>query len=58
MAHFETDDCRLVSAHVDAKVREKLLAVARREDRSLASLIRRALVRELELAHDEEEETT
>ncbi len=41
----------LVATHVDVDVREQLAALARREDRSLASIIRRALARELERAH-------
>ena len=40
----------LVAAHVDRVVHERLLEVARGEDRSLASLVRRALDRELERA--------
>ena len=48
------DDRKLVGAHVDAEVREKLLDLARREDRSLASVVRRALARELERGIDPE----
>jgi hypothetical protein len=36
-----------VGAHVDSLTRAELLALARREDRSLASIIRRALAAEL-----------
>ena len=43
----------LVGAQVDEEFREQLMALARKEDRSLASLIRRALARALELAEEE-----
>jgi len=54
MSQIVQDDRRLVGAHVDLEVREQLLALARREDRSLASIVRRALTRELEQAHSDE----
>ena len=41
----------LVAAHVDPAVHERLLEVARGEDRSLASVIRRSLDRELRSVH-------
>jgi hypothetical protein len=56
MSQFVQEDRKLVGAHVDREVREKLLALARREDRSLASIVRRALARELERGPDNEEE--
>ena len=43
-----------VGAHVDRLTRAELLALARREDR-LASIIRRALARELERADTHEQ---
>ena len=45
----------LVATHVDRLTREEFLTLARREDRSLASVIRRALARELEQARTNEE---
>ena len=55
MSQLVQDDRKIVGAQVDAEVREKLLALARREDRSLASVVRRALARELERDHHEED---
>ena len=55
MSQLVQDDRKLVGAHVDREVREKLLALARREDRSLASIVRRALARELERGPDDME---
>ena len=56
MAQLVQDDRRLVGARVDAQVREKLIALAVREDRSVSSIVRRALVREIERGSDEEAE--
>ena len=42
---------QVVGAHVDAGTRRELLRLAKAEDRSLASVIRRALARELERAN-------
>ena len=47
-----------VGAHVEDEIRAQLLDLAREEDRSLASVIRRALDRELERAHADDEEAT
>ena len=58
MAQIVQDDRRLVGARVDPQVREQLFALARREDRSVSSVVRRALVREIERDHDEEEAWT
>ena len=51
MAQIVQDDRRLVGARVDPQVREQLFALARREDRSVSSVVRRALVREIERDH-------
>jgi predicted transcriptional regulator len=56
MGQLVEDDRKLVGAHVDREVREQLLALARREDRSVASIVRRALSREIEREHTDEEE--
>ena len=42
-----------VGAHVDPNIRAQLLELARAEDRSLASVIRRALDRELDRGHQD-----
>ena len=55
MSQLVQDDRKLVGAHVGAEMRGQLLALAREEDRSLASIVRRALARELEHAHNETE---
>lgn len=59
MGQLVQDDhkTRLVGAQVGEELREQLMALARREDRSLASVVRRALERELERVHDEEAQT-
>ena len=46
----------LVAAHVDHDTHARLLELARGEDRSLASLVRRALDRELRNAHHDDEQ--
>ena len=46
----------LVATHVDPRIREQLVALAQREDRSVSSIIRRALDRELERTGDDEME--
>ena len=56
MGQLVEDDRKLVGAHVDREVREQLLALARREDRSVASIVRRALSREIEREHTDKEE--
>ena len=48
----------LVAAHVDRDTHAQLLELARDEDRSFASVIRRALDRELRSAHHDEQEGT
>lgn len=45
-----------VGAHVDQGIRAQLLELARDEDRSLASVIRRALDRELERVRTDHKE--
>ena len=46
----------LVGANVDEDVREQLVELARRKDRSVDSIIRRALTRELERGSENEAE--
>jgi predicted DNA-binding protein len=40
----------LVAAHLDREQRDRLAALARTEDRSIASILRRAIAAELERA--------
>lgn len=44
----------LVATHVDEVTRAELLALARREDRSVSWILRRAIDRELERGNDNE----
>jgi hypothetical protein len=54
MTQFAQEDRKtLVATQVDQVTRRELLTLAHREDRSLASVIRRALNRELKRARDE-----
>jgi len=41
----------LVAAYVDMRTHEQVVALAREEDRSVSAILRRALDRELALAH-------
>lgn len=42
-----------IGAHVDPRTRAQLLELARAEDRSLASVLRRAIDRELDRGHQD-----
>ncbi len=59
MSQLAQDDHKtLVGAQVGEELREQLIALVRREDRSLASVVRRALERELERAQADEGDRT
>jgi predicted transcriptional regulator len=45
-----------IGTHVDEETRARLVALARREDRSVSAVLRRAVDRELERVHRETEE--
>ena len=59
MGQIVQEQRSFVGAHIAEETRAQLLELAREEDRSLASVIRRALDRELERAasdHESEED--
>lgn len=59
MAHLVQEQRSvLVAAHVDHDTHARLVELARGEDRSLASLVRWALDRELRSAHHDEQGAT
>ena len=58
MTQLAQEQRSFVGAHVTEQTRAQLLELARDEDRSLASVIRRPLERELQRAHTNGTETT